>query len=69
MNPSTVFFLLSQLPNGVKAVEAVVQAIQTIMASDQAKTIEQSIGDLISHVTKGQPNSAALGPAAAPPAA
>lgn len=65
MNPANVLFLLAQLPGGIKSLEAVVEGIQAIMASDATKRVEQGIADLINHLTPGKPNSPALGPDAA----
>ena len=59
--PTWIFTLFTELP-------AVVSAIEQILATDAAKTVEQAIGELVSHITPGKPNSAALGPDAEPKA-
>jgi len=43
-----------------------VAAVQTLMASDSAHTIESAVGALMQHNTPGQPNAAVLGPTAKP---
>lgn len=54
---STVQLLFSELSKLVPAIEA-------IMASGEAKTVEDAIGALINHATPGKPNSPTLsGPA------
>lgn len=50
---STVSMLLSQLPT-------LITAIEHIINSGEAKTVEDAIGTLINHVTPGKPNSPAL---------
>ena len=56
---SNVVMLIQTLP-------AVVQAVQQILASDAAKSLEQAVADVINHVTPGRPNSPALAPEATP---
>jgi lysozyme family protein len=53
MNPLIIVEILSKLPTLVKAV-------QDILASNAAHTIESAVMEWTNHNTKGQPNSAAL---------
>ena len=53
MNLSILPFLFTTIPQLIRAVEA-------IMASDAAHTIESAIEALISHNTPGQPNEPSL---------
>lgn len=53
MNPAIIIQLLTAIPSLIKAVE-------TILQSDQAKTIEDAVKMLINHNTPGQQNVAAL---------
>jgi hypothetical protein len=59
MNLSLFFQLASALP-------AIIKAIQTILASNEAKTLEDAVSVIISHNTPGQPNSPSLAPTAEP---
>ena len=54
-NPLILVQLFTLIPQ-------LVQAVQTIMASDSAHTIESAIGTLMAHNTAGQPNASALSP-------
>lgn len=54
-NPTILVQILSMLPQLVQAVEA-------ILASDGAHTIESAVKVLLDHNTKGQPNAPALAP-------
>ena len=49
----TLSVLFTQLP-------AIVSAIEAILNSGEAKTVEDAIGSLISHITPGKPNSTTL---------
>lgn len=53
MNLGVIFQILTTLPSIVKAIEA-------ILASKEAQTLEQAISAIISHNTPGQPNSQTL---------
>lgn len=53
MNPMIIVQIFSAIPQ-------LVQAVQTILSSDAAHTIESAVEELISHNTPGQPNSPAL---------
>jgi lysozyme family protein len=55
VNPLIIVEILSKLPTLVKAV-------QDILASDAAHTIESAVAEWAGHNTKGQPNSPALSP-------
>jgi hypothetical protein len=57
VNLGIIFQIATALPS-------VIKAIQTILASNEAHTIESAVGELISHNTAGQPNSPALSPTA-----
>lgn len=58
-NPMILVQLFTMMPK-------LVQAVQAILASDAAHTIESAIEVLTGHVTPGQPNAPALGPTAPP---
>lgn len=45
-------------------IPALINAVEAIMASDAAHTIESAIAVLIGHNTPGQPNAPALAPTA-----
>lgn len=53
MNASILIQLFTMVPQ-------LVQAVQTIMSSDAAHTIESAIQALIKHNTPGQPNVKSL---------
>jgi len=53
MNASILVQLFAAIPQ-------LVQAVQTIMNSDAAHTIESAVQDLIKHNTAGAPNAKAL---------
>lgn len=53
MNLGVIFQILTTLP-------AIVKAIEALLASKEATTIEQAIATLINHNTVGQPNSPTL---------
>lgn len=53
MNPAVLIQLFTAIPSLIKAVE-------TILQSDQAKTIEDAVKALINHNTPGQPNATPL---------
>lgn len=53
MSPAILIQLFTAIPSLVKAVEE-------IMGSDAAHTIESAVQELINHNTKGAPNSPAL---------
>ena len=53
MNASILIQLFTMVPQ-------LVQAVQAIMSSDAAHTIESAVQDLIKHNTPGQPNVKAL---------
>lgn len=53
MNASILIQLFSAVPS-------LVQAVQTILNSDSAHTIESAVEALINHNTPGQPNSKPL---------
>lgn len=53
MNPMILVSLFSAIPQ-------LVQAVQTLLSSDAAHTIESAIAALIAHNTPGQPNATAL---------
>jgi hypothetical protein len=55
MNPMILIQLFTAIPNLVKAIE-------TILSSDAGHTIVSAVEELISHNTKGAPNSPALSP-------
>lgn len=56
MNPlSIAMFLMANLPK-------LIDAVRTILASKEAKTIEDAVGQLLNHVTPGGPASPALAP-------
>lgn len=57
----TMTMLFTQLP-------AIVSAIEAILSSGEAKTVEDAISALINHITPGKPNSTTLTAEAAPPA-
>lgn len=57
MNPMIIVQVLTMMPQLINAVE-------TILASDSAHTIEAAIKQLIAHNTPGQPNAPALAPTA-----
>jgi len=59
MNPMILVQLFTMIPQ-------LVAAVQTLMASDSAHTIESAVGALMQHNTPGQPNAAVLGPTAKP---
>jgi hypothetical protein len=43
----------------IQILPAVVQAVQTV-ATDRGKPVDQVVGDVINHLTPGQPNAPAL---------
>lgn len=53
MNPMILVQIFTMIPQ-------LVSAVQTIMASDAAHTIESAVQELMQHNTPGQPNSPAL---------
>lgn len=58
MNPlSIAMFLMANLPK-------LIDAVRTILASKEAQTIEDAVGQLMHHITPGGPNSPALAPSA-----
>lgn len=57
MNPMILVQIFTMVPQLVSAVEA-------ILSSDAAHTIESAIAALISHNTPGAPNAPALAPTA-----
>jgi hypothetical protein len=63
MNPFTIIAIVSQ---AMTLIPKIVEAVQQIMASDQAHTIESAFEQLVKHVTPGQPAAPALGPHASP---
>lgn len=54
MNPAILIQFFTAIPQLIKAIE-------TIMNSDAAHTIESAVKALINHNTPGQPNAPALG--------
>lgn len=63
MNPMTLITIVTQ---AMTVIPQIVTAVQQIMASDAAHTIESAVEELIAHVTPGQANSPALAPSANP---
>ena len=63
MNPFTIMAIIAE---AMKVIPQVVAAIQQIMASDEAHTIESAVQDIIHHLTPGGPAAAALSPHAEP---
>lgn len=57
MNPLTLFAIISQ---AMTVIPQVVAAIQQIMASDGAHTIESAVEQIISHLTPGMAPAPAL---------
>jgi hypothetical protein len=57
VNLGIIFQIATALPS-------VIKAVQTILASNEAHTIESAVSELIQHNTAGQPNSSALSPTA-----
>lgn len=53
LNFTNMFTLFTQLP-------AVITAIEAIITSDPAKTIENAIEEFVNHITPGKPNSPTL---------
>jgi hypothetical protein len=50
------------IAEAMKVIPQVVAAIQQIMASDEAHTIESAVQDIIHHLTPGGPAAPALAP-------
>ena len=63
MNPFTIMAIIAE---AMKVIPQVVAAIQQIMASDEAHTIESAVQDIIHHLTPGGPAAAALSATATP---
>lgn len=63
MNPFTILAIIAE---AMKVIPQVVAAIQQIMASDQAHTIESAVQMIISHLTPGAPPASALMSTATP---
>lgn len=63
MNP---FAMISIITEAMRVIPQVVAAIQQIMASDAAHTVESAVEEIISHLTPGGPAAKALAPSAKP---
>lgn len=63
MNP---FAMISIITEAMRVIPQVVAAIQQIMASDAAHTVESAIQEIIAHLTPGGPAAQALSPHASP---
>lgn len=63
MNPFAILNIVSAV---MTTLPRIIAAVQQIMASDAAHTVESAVEELIGHVTPGAANSAALAPTAKP---